>query len=206
LSAPWGDSAGPDGVSRQIVWRQGIGRFSLDGTPYFPVLRQRNQEAFEAYRHAPSPKALALTLAGTVAWAAGVTGSETPDDVARIALQLCEWQSSGSCILYARGDGLGASGASGFQPPHPPMLARGGRFDPGLVPFIRDDQRAGLAGYRAQKGPKALAVGPASESFAIGTGADAATARQAALSACETKGGPCVVYADGDTIVLDDPR
>jgi|GEM_PF-293657 hypothetical protein len=202
LPAPWRSAAGPDGVARDVIWRQGIGRYSLDGTPYYPVLRRRNQEALDAYRRAPSPKALALTLAGTVAWAAGVTGGETPDDVARIALQLCEWQSDGACILYARGDGIGASGAAGFPPLHPPMLARSGGFDPALVPFIRDDERAGLDAYRSQGGAKALALGPATESWAVGTGADLAAARAAALSACESKGAPCVVYAEGDRVVL----
>jgi len=202
LPAPWRDSAGPDGVVHDVTWRQGIGRFSVEGTPYFPALRKRNQEALDAYRHAPPPRALALTLAGTVAWAAGVIGPETPDDVARIALQLCEWQSDGACMLYARNDGLAASGAAGLPPLHPPTLARSGIVDPALVPFIRDDQRAGLALYRAQRGPKALALGPAMESFAIGTGADIAAARQAALAECDQKGGPCVVYAEGDNIVL----
>jgi hypothetical protein len=202
LAAPWRNAAGADGVARQIVWRQGIGRFSIEGTPYFPVLRQRNQAALEAFRRALPPKALALTLAGTVAWAGSVSSGETPDDVARIALQRCEWQSEGVCMLYARGDGLAASGASGFPPLHPPMVARDGAFDPDLVPFLREDQRAGLAGYRRQSGPKALALGPETETYAVGTGKDAAEARAAALSACGHKGGPCVLYAEGDSVVL----
>jgi hypothetical protein len=200
LPAPWRDTG-----NAGIVWRQGIGRYSIDGAPYYPTLRQRNLEALEAYRRAPPPRALALTFAGTVAFAAGVTGAETPDDVARIALQLCEWQSAGACILYARTDGLAASGPSGFPPIHPPMLARSGRFDPALVPFIRDDQRAALAAYRTKTGAKALAVGPATEAVAIGTGADAESARRAAVAACEHQGGSCVIYADDDRIVLADP-
>jgi hypothetical protein len=206
LPAPWRDAAGPGGITREIVWRQGIGRFSIEGAPYFPTLRQRNQEALDAYRRASAPRALALTLAGTVAYAASITGAETPDDVARIALQLCEWQTEGACILDARNDGLAASGAAGFPPLHPPMLARSGRFDPALVPFIRDDQRAALASYPGLNGPKALAVGPATESVAIGRGADPAASRQAALASCELKGGPCVIFAEGDNIHLDDPH
>lgn len=206
LPAPWRDAAGPDGVAREISWRQGIGRFSVEGAPYFPTMRQRNQQALDAYRHAQAPRALALTLAGTVAYAASITGAETPDDVARIALQLCEWQSEGACILDARNDGLAASGAAGFPSLHPPMLARSGRFDPALVPFIRDDQRAQLASYGGLNGPKALAVGPATESVAIGRGANPAAARQTALAACELNGGPCVIFAEGDDIHLDDPH
>ena len=139
---------------------------------------------------------MALTLAGTVAWAGGVTGSETPEDVARIAVQLCEWQSDGACMLFARNDGLAANGPSGFPPFQAPMLARRGRVDPALVPFIREDQRAALAGYVAKPGAKALALGPANESFGIGS------SKEAALAECERKGGPCVLYAVGDEIVL----
>ena len=196
LPAPWRTTPGPEGIARQVNWRQGIGRFSIDGTPYFSTLKQRNQEALDSYRHAPPPRALALTLAGTVAWAGGVTGSETPEDVARIAVQLCEWQSDGACMLFARNDGLAANGPSGFPPFQAPMLARRGRVDPALVPFIREDQRAALAGYVAKPGAKALALGPANESFGIGS------SKEAALAECERKGGPCVLYAVGDEIVL----
>lgn len=200
LPAPWRHAG-----TRSLVWRQGIGRYSVDGAPYFSTLKQRSQEALEAYRHAPPPRALALTFAGTVAGAGGISGAETPEDVARIALQLCEWQSAGACVLYARNDGLAASGPAGFPPLHPPMLVRDGRFDPAFVPFIRDDQRKSLDSYLARTGAKALALGPANEAFAIGTGADPASARQAALTACERQGNTCVIYAEGDRIVLTDP-
>jgi hypothetical protein len=196
LPAPWPTAPGPDGIARQVKWSQGIGRFSIDGTPFFSTLKQRNQEALDSYRHAPPPRALALTFAGTVAWAGGVTGFETPDDVARIAVELCEWQSDGACLLYARNDGLAANGPSGFPPFQAPMLARHGRFDPSLVPFIRNDQRASLAAYQTRPGAKALALGPAQESFGIGA------SKEAALAECERKGGPCVLYAVGDEIVL----
>lgn len=202
LPGPGRDTFGPPGVARLLDWRQGIGRLTLDGVPYYSVLKQKTEAAFQAYGQAPSPKALALTLAGTVAWAAANTGGETPDDVARIALQLCEWQSDGACILYARGDGLAANGPSGFPALHPPMLARDGRFDPAFVPFIRDDQRPALAAYRTAPGAKALALAPSMESFAIGTGPNDAAARQAALAACARKGGDCVIYAEDDRVVL----
>jgi hypothetical protein len=204
LPAPWRDNNGSDGVAQKVVWRQGVGRFSLDGTPYFPTLRQRNQAELEAYRHASSPKALALTFAGTVAWATAAAGPETPEDVARIALQRCEWQSGGSCILYSRGDGLAASGPSGFPSPHPPMLARSGTVEAATVPFIRDDQRKEIAAYRNRAGYKALALGPMTETIGVGGGANLAAARAAALARCEAPGGTCVIFAEGERIVLGD--
>jgi hypothetical protein len=204
LPAPWKDVVGPNGVVQKIVWRRGIGRFSLDGTPYFPTLRQRNQAALEAYRHAAGPKALALTFAGTIGWAGATAAAESPEDVARLAIQRCELQSGGSCILFARGDGLAANGPSGYPPLHPPMLQRSGTLDIATVPFIRDDQRGEIAAYAKLSGTKALALGPDSEAIGTGTGTTLAAARAAALQHCAADGGTCLIFAEGDQIVLGD--
>jgi len=204
LPGPWEHRTGPNGVVPRIAWRQGIGRFSLDGVPYFPTLRQRNQATLEAYRHAAGPKALALTLAGTVAWANAAGGIETPEDVARLAIERCELQSGGSCILFARGDALAASGPAGYAPIHPPMLQRGGTFDPATVPFIRDDQRGEAIAYGKLSGTKALALSPGNEAIGIGTGATPAAARAAALAKCTVGGNSdCVIFANGNQVMLD---
>jgi len=199
LPAPWKDKLGPNGVAQKIEWRRGIGRFSIDGTPYFPTLRQRNQTALEAYRRAIGSKALALTLAGTVSWVSSTAG-ESPEDVARLAVQRCELASGGSCILFARGDGLSASGPSGYAPIHPPMLQRSGTFDVATVPFIRDDQRSAILAYTRQAGPKALALGPDSEAIGTGTGPNA---RTAALASCGTG---CILYAEDNRVVLGEAK
>jgi hypothetical protein len=190
------------GVTEKIEWRQGIGHFSVDGTPYYTALRNRNAKTLEAYRLSPAPKALALTLAGTVTWVAAEESSATADDVARIALQRCEWQSGGSCILYARNDSLSAADAAGDSPIHPPTLARAGRVDPALVPFIRDDQRAEVAHYLRLSGPKALALAPDSEALGIGRGPTEEVARAEALAQCKSRGAACVIYAEGEQITL----
>ncbi|MEI9985030.1 MAG: hypothetical protein WDN69_18620 [Aliidongia sp.] len=69
-------------------------------------------------------------------------------------------------MLYARNDGLAASGP--VRLPAAPGADAGAErpFDPGLVPFIRVDQRAALSGYLGRTGPKALALGPATEAMA----------------------------------------
>jgi hypothetical protein len=195
LAAPWQGETGSDGIVRQVRFERGIGRFDPDGLPYFKALKALTRPTIDAYLHAGPPKALALTLAGTVAWAASGAG-ETPEDVARLALQRCEWRSGGACILYARNAGLAAAGAAGLPEIHPPMLIRTGPVEAATVPFIRDDQRPLIAAYLARPSPKALALGPDTE--AIGTGATA----EEALARCAAAGGACVVFAEGDRIVL----
>ena len=194
LPAPWAGMAS----ARATQVRQGIGKFTLDGAPYYSTLKAKTRPDFEAYGRAAAPKAMALTLSGTVAWASATAG-ETPDDVDRLALQRCEYRSGGACILYARNENLAAAGASGQASLHPAILVRSGAVDPATAPFIRADQRTRIAAYLRLPDPKALALGPDTE--AIGTGATAA----AALAECNRSGGSCVLYAENDRVVLAAP-
>lgn len=195
LATPWADAA-RRGPTIQVNFLQGIGRFTTDALPYFPTLQARNGPIAVDYLHGPSPKALALTYAGTVVWVGGQR-NETPDDVARLAVQRCEYESGGACVLYARNLNLTAASASGLPVMQAPLLARAGRLTAATTPFIRDAQRGEIAAYLAQPGPKALALSPSGE--IIGTGATPA----AALARCQSQGaGDCVAYAEGDRIVL----
>ena len=195
LVTPWAEAA-RRGPRTDINFLQGIGRFTADALPYFPTLQAHNAAAALDYLHAPAPKALALTFAGTVAWADATQG-ETPDDVARIAVQRCEYESGGACVLFARNLNLSAASASGRPPEHPSILVRSGRVTPATVPFIRDAQRGEIAHYLAQPGPKALALSPQGE--IIGTGPSEA----AAIARCRAQGATdCVAYAEGDRILL----
>ena len=195
LATPWADAA-RRGPATEVNFLQGIGRFTADALPYFPTLQAKNAQAALDYLHGPSPKALALTYAGTVVWV-GAAVNETPDDVARLAVQRCEYQSGGACVLYARNLNLTAASGSGQPAQQPPLLVRSGRLTAATTPFIRDAQRGEIAAYLAEPGPKALALSPGSE--AIGTGATPA----AALARCQAQGpSDCVAYAEGDRIVL----
>lgn len=195
LATPWADAT-RRGPATQVNFLQGIGRFTADALPYFPTLQSKNGPAAVDYLHAPSPKALALTYAGTVAWV-GASQNESPDDVARIAVQRCEYESGGACVLYARNLNLTAASGSGLPALQPPLLVRSGRLTAETTPFIRDAQRGQIAAYLAEAGTKALALSPSTE--IIGTGASTA----AALARCKAQGAnDCVAYAEGDRIVL----
>jgi hypothetical protein len=195
LATPWADAA-RRGPATQVNFLQGIGRFTADALPYFSTLQAKNGPVAIDYLHGVSPKALALTYAGTVAWVGGQRG-ETPDDVARLAVQRCEYESGGACVLYARNINLTAASGSGLPALQPPLLVRAGRLTAETAPFIRDAQRGEIAAYLAQPDPKALALSPGNE--IIGTGATAV----AALARCQAHGaGDCIAYAEGDRIVL----
>jgi hypothetical protein len=204
LPTPWAGADGPDGVTQSIQFRRGIGRITADAVPYYSTLKALTAPDVDAYLHAPLPKALALTLAGTVAWAASAHG-ETPDDVARLALQRCEYRSGGSCMLYARDGGVTAATTAGQPPIHAPTLAWAGTVDSVDVPFIRDAQRPEIAAYLRLPEPKALALGPDSEAIGVGTGRDVAQASAAALASCTKTGAACVIFANNTRIVLSAP-
>ena len=195
LATPWADAA-RRGPATQVNFLQGIGRFTADSLPYFPTLQAKNGPVAVDYLHGPSPKALALTYAGTVVWV-GAQRNETPDDVARLAVQRCEYESGGTCVLYARNLNLTAASGSGLPKTQPPLLVRAGRLTAETTPFIRDAQRSEISAYLGQAGPKALALSPTTED--ISTGATPA----AALARCRSQGaGDCVLYAENDRIVL----
>ncbi len=134
--------------------------------------------------------------------AADGAGKRTADDVARIALQRCEWLTGGGCVLYARDAQTTALLASDLPPFHPQILVREGRLRADIVPFIRDDQRSQILDYTAMKGPKALALSPSHDEISIGTGPTQAAASQEALARCQFVMENCILYAEDDHIVL----
>jgi Peptidase C13 family len=184
--------------------------FSAGPVPFRPNLvpidrdeRQRELEELKTYTEILPPKALALTPAGFFAIGTqDQSGAASADDVARLALQRCELVSGGACILFARDNTMTDLLPSGQAPFHPLLLVRGGTLDPTSVPFIRDDQRPLIAQYLAMPDPKALALSPGHADIGIGTGATIDAASRDALEHCQAGLRDCVLYAEGDRIVL----
>lgn len=195
LPTPWA-SLWPG--TKKVDFRPGIGRFAADDAPYYSVLKTRTHPAFEAYARAAKPKAMALTLAGTVEWVSAQLG-ESAEDVARLALERCEFVSAGACQLYARDDIVAAPEFNGQISPQPRGVRAADHVDPASVPFVRDDQRRAISAYATLPAPKALALGPMTEAFAIGTGTAQDAADAVAIGRCGTD---CVLYARGETVVL----
>lgn len=200
LPAPWHAALGDDPHAIRFV--AGPARFSPDAVPLPPRERRRGAASFERYRAAAGPKAFALSPDGAFGWyQRSAAGPHTAGDAERMALEACEWY-GGACVLYAVDDAVVAPLPSGLAPFHPPILVRSGPLDAATVPFIRDDQRALIAAYRARPSPKALALGveaPVVESASAATLADA---RGEALRRCRAVARDCVVYAEDDTVTL----
>jgi Peptidase C13 family len=204
-------------------------RFTAAPIPFQPSLvpigpdeKRRDQAALQAYLSAPAPKALAVATSGFLAIGsaadlAGTSISEAPssgtpeeasesgvnaDDTARLALERCELETGGACILFARDNQVTDLLPSGEVPLHPLLLRRSGALDPARTPFIRADQRAQIKSYLDLAEPKALALSPGRPALGIGTGATPDAAKSAAIDQCEAGGRDCLIYAEGDRVVL----
>jgi len=193
---PTGDTGQIRFTAAPIPFRAGLVPIDRDE-------RQREFETLKTYTDILPPKALAITPAGFFAIGTqDQSGAATEDDVARLALQRCELVSGGACILFARDNAMIELLPSGQAPFHPLVLLRSGTVDPLRVPFIRDDQRPQIARYLAMPDPKALALSPGNADIGIGTGATIDAARRQALDFCQAGRWDCVLYAEGDRIVL----
>jgi len=189
-------------------------RFASGPMRYDPALlpidggeRRREVDMLKNYAEIVPPKALALTPAGfTSIMSHEKDPAASADDVARLALQRCELVSGGACILYARDNGVTLVLPSGQPPFHPELLVRAGTLDPATAPFIRDDQRPEIARYLTLPEPKALALSPGHAEIGIGAGDTIDAAKQDAQQHCEAAGKDCLIYAEGDRIVLGWPQ
>jgi hypothetical protein len=186
-----------------IQFHPGAGLFDPALIPLPIAERSRLHDELARYAAAAEPKALAMTAQGLlVPVTRDRDGLRSESDVARLALERCEWLTGGACILYARNAEVVALLPSGLAPFHPPLLVRSGPLSAAIVPFIRDDQRAEIQRYLADPAPKALAISPGHEEIGIGHGATVDDARRDALVRCRTERFDCVVYAENNQIVL----
>lgn len=190
-------------VSTAIEFAAAAGLFDPALIPLPTGERVRLHDELTRYAAAAPPKALAMSAQGLlVPVVRDRDGRRTDTDVARLALERCEWLTGGACILYARNAQSVQLLPSGLAPFHPPRLVRGGQLAIDTVPFIRDDQRPQIERYLAAATPKALALSPGHEEIGVGHGATIEDARRDALEQCRAGRLDCVIYAEGDRIVL----
>jgi hypothetical protein len=200
LPTPWRLEAG---TNRDIDFTAGPERFSAAHVPFRRAERQPLAAQLKAYDRARPPKSLAILPDGLAVWLdADTGGTKNADDLARLVLERCELISGGGCVLYARDDRVVRLLPSGMAPFHPPVLVRTGRFRPDDLPFIPARRRDEAVDYAADPGPKALALSPSRGAIGIGHGATPGAARGAALALCGSDAPDCLIYAEGDEIVL----
>jgi hypothetical protein len=201
LPTPWRSKPSTDNERIQFTAATVVFKPAL--VPFSRSDRERQASELQQYAEAPSPKALAVTPGGFISvMTDDRSGRRSADDVARMALQRCEWLTGGACILFARNDQITELLPSGLPPFHPELLVRSGAIDRTAVPFIRDDQRPLIDEYLAQSGPKALAISPGHAEIGMSGGATMAAARLEALAQCRAGQRDCLIYAEDDRIVL----
>ncbi len=201
MPTPWHAKRAEDLTAIQFT--PGPLGFKPSLVPISHVELDRQAAELDQYAAASPPKALAVTPGGYLSIVTQSTsGQRSEDDVARLAVQRCEWLTGGACILFARDDRITELMPSGEPPFHPLLLPRAGRLTPAIMPFIRDDQRGEIAQYLAGPDPKALAVSPGHPEIGVGAGATIEAARSEALARCRAGVRDCVIYAEGDTITL----
>jgi hypothetical protein len=142
-------------------------------------------------------------------WAAAVAAKGAYynlGDVARIALETCEYMVNyGPCLIYSV-NGKDARDSSGGWPTQPPMfdIQPGSKFDPNRVPFVGIADRALIAkGYPLAAAPRALVITEFG-GWTWNTGKTVFDAISTDLAACQKSypNTPCLLYAVNDTVVF----
>lgn len=164
------------------------------------------------YAQEKQHKALAVFPPAATWRFSGIVNAPTVEER---TLEGCQLRYGGPCILVVVNDSPHSPAADGSWPRRDmSRLAYEGAFDPKSIPIVSDltRQRADVAGYRQQQGPKAVALHPQGRLFVVSGAANQREAEQKVLADCNTdpqragRDGPCFLYAAGDQVVLRQRR
>lgn len=140
---------------------------------------------------------------GTYVSRASFQSSTGVEEIARQALETCEYVDEAPCRLIAINDRSTRRPTGGWAA-QPIMLSdQGGRFDHTRVPFAPDADRANLRAYARATRPKAMMIGN-SGYWAYRSGATIVEAITEATKGCEgePKTISCFLYAVDDHVVF----
>jgi class 3 adenylate cyclase len=178
-------------------------------TRVVPSHNVTNRDAqIDGYLKATAQKAIAA-FPPTYTWR--VHGWGTAALAEERSLEACQVRHGEPCVLLAVNDAVQPVPADGNWPRRP--MARvgfDGLFDPQQIPATNSNtrQRADVAGYRDKPAPKAVAFHPWGRLFVVTDAAGQRAAEEQALAACNSdperkgEGGPCLLYAVGNQVVL----
>lgn len=130
-----------------------------------------------------------------------------PTDLARMALEQCEWGYLMPCYLVAV-NGMSAKDPVLGYLPQPQMLDPAPkRFDYTAIPFVAEVDRRNLRQYLYSASPKAMAVATGGY-WAYDTGATSQEAITKVMDSCKAgnSGQDCTLYALNNFVVMDFSR
>jgi hypothetical protein len=136
-------------------------------------------------------------------WAGKPSDPYSIPDLARQALQACEYYANAACYIVSI-SGKEARDANGTMPVQPRMLVRPPAvFDPYSVPFLNRADQARLQSYLAQPRAKVLVITPG-QGWAFAFGENIFQATATGLSECQKTypNQPCLLYAVNDRVVF----
>jgi hypothetical protein len=147
-------------------------------------------------------------------WRGGAFGSA--EEAEQLVLERCQVRYRAACVLFAVDDDIRAPvpGATWQTRDMPRVRDAGGAFDAERMPLLADVRRRmpGVAEYARAAAPKAIAVHPTGRVFVVTAAESQEKADADALGGCDSipdrggRDGPCLLYASGDQVVLNEHR
>jgi hypothetical protein len=185
-------------------------RRMIESLPFAP--RTTGEAVLGLYLAEPTHRAIAVEPGQGRTWRGGAFRSA--EEAEQLVLERCQVRYRTACVLFAVDDEIRApvAGAT-WQPRDMPRVrdARGA-FDAERMPLLADvrQRMPGVAGYARAAGPKAIAVHPTGRVFVVTAAESQEKADADALGACvsvpDRRDGPCLLYASGDQVVLNEYR
>lgn len=185
----------------------------LAAVPFSP-LDDADEANIRRYMDGHPHRALAANPERRATWR--VSMRSTAKDAEESALEGCQVFHGSPCVLMAVGDEFAAPPArgAGWRGRDMPRLRHAGAFDPEKIPFLSAAQRTapGISEYAGAPAPKAMALHPAALNFIVTGAASQQKAEAEALRRCmehpsrRAQGGPCYLYASGNTVVFPQRR
>jgi hypothetical protein len=184
----------------------------IDVMPFAP--RTTAEEVLGLYLAEPTHRAVAVNPVQGRTWRGRAFRSA--EEAEQLVLERCQVRYRSACVLFAVDDDIRSPmPGTTWQPRDMPRVREArGTFDAERMPILSDVRRRmpGLAGYAQAAGPKAIAVHPSGRVFVVTAAESQEVADANALGTCGSvpdlseRDGPCLLYASGDQVVLNEYR
>jgi hypothetical protein len=184
----------------------------IDTMPFAP--RAAAESVLALYLAESEHRAIAVVPDRGQTWRGGSFRSS--EEAEQLVLERCQVRYRTACVLFAVDNHIRepAAGAQWQTRDMPRVRDAKGAFDAERIPLLTEVRRRmpGLAGYARAAAAKAIAVHPTGGVFVVTAAESQAKADADALGGCDAipgrdpRDGPCLLYASGDQVVLNEHR